>query len=722
LTGAGAGPRLPARRLAPLIATVLLVLFAPLASGWAASSLAGQEPAQQGQAGSAQQAEAQAQRPPQPPGVLEVPARARVVADSASRARRGIERLATVEDLARELAEAARRQEDLRALYNSMVALEFVRLERLSRLRDQALLEDGRLATLQDQLGERLTELSEIRTRWTQQRADWQRWRSGLRGEPEFGAVEPVLRTTLARVDTVIAATSAAAVGLLELQQHTEDLRADIERLDAEVVAIRAQRRRALLERAEPVLLSGAHREALRGIDWSEWSPLAAVHPRSYFAFGRANVGLLLFHLLLAVVIGFGAQRLRGDRSGELDEDDHGWGGLLAHPWMLGVFVSVTVAMQRIILAPPLWDVLLWVLFGAVATVLSRALFDVRALRWTVALLAALYPVLLLFEVVQLPGPAFRLALAVVAAVALPLFLVLGRWRTRAAEAAGSSDPRRTWPLRIGAIMWGVVLVAVVVGYDALGLWALHATVTSAAVVFVVVLGFALVRAALPLLLRGAQTGRRLRGAGVQVVQRVLLLLRVALVTGALLVLLDVWGIAESPVATWRRIWNFQLLARPVEVTVGGVIVAVLVVYVALLVSGVVRTMVTADVERRQAGDHGLGESISKLVHYAPHHPRRRVRPGGHRRRAPELRHHRRRPGHRRGLRPPERGQQLRQRPDPADRAPRPGGGYRGGGGGVGDHPEDRPPLHHHAHLRPVGANARPCRETPAPPAGRPAG
>jgi potassium-dependent mechanosensitive channel len=559
----------------------------------------------------------QAQQQAGPPDVLEVPARARIVADSAGRAQRVIERLTTTGDLAAEVAAAARRQEDLQALYASMVALDFVRLERLSRLRDQALIEDGRLETLQDELTGRLARLSETRIRWTRQRDDWRRWRSELRAEPEFAAVAPVVVTTLARIDTVIERTSNAAVALLALQQQTEELRAEIERLDAEVVAIRTVRRRALLEREEPVLLSAAHRETLRQIDWAEWSPLAAVQPRSYFAFARAHTGLLLFHLLLAVAMGLGARRLRRPGAVEDRTDDDGWSGLLDHPWLLGVFASVVVAMQRIILAPPLWDVLLWILFGAAATVLSRALFDVRALRWTVGLLAALYPVLLLFEVVQLPAPVFRLALAVVAASALPLFLVLGRSRARAAAAADSDDPRRIWPLRIGAIMWGVVLVAVVAGYDALGLWALHATVTSAAVVFVVVLAFALVRSALPLLLRSAETGRRLRGAGVQVVQRVLLLLRIALVTGAALVLLDVWGIAESPVATWRRIWNFQLLGNPVEVTVGEVIVAGLVVYVAVLVSGVVRTLVTADVQRRQDGDRGLGESISRLVHYA---------------------------------------------------------------------------------------------------------
>jgi potassium-dependent mechanosensitive channel len=204
-----------------------------------------------------------------------------------------------------------------------------------------------------------------------------------------------------------------------------------------------------------------------------------------------------------------------------------------------------------------------------------------------------------------------------VAAAAVPIFLVLGRRKAAAAAAEGSTDPRRTWPLRIGAAMWVLVLLAMVAGYDAFGRWILHSTVTSGAVVIVVVLVFALVRHALPMLLSGAEAGRRLRGVGVRLAQRLIGLVRIVVATGAVLVLLDIWGIAESPVATWQRITSAGFEIGPVQVTVGRILLAILVLYAAVLVSGLTRTVVTADIERRQDGDRGLGESISRLVHYA---------------------------------------------------------------------------------------------------------
>jgi potassium-dependent mechanosensitive channel len=580
------------------------------------------------------------------PNVFEVATRARIVADSAARAERTIERLGTVGGFAAEIDDATQRHADLQALLGAIIDMEFVRLERLSRLRDQALLEDGRLETLHTRLIDRLTQLGELRARWAGHQQNWVAWRAEHRGHPEYAAIEADVERAIERIERVVTQASEAATQLLALQRRTEEIRGDIEQIGVVVTAIRTGRRRALMERVEPILLSSEHRAQLADETWREWEPGAALQLAAYPAFVRANLGLLAFHVLLAVVLGFLARWVarvtspsagtgtggRGSQGGEAGEggselaegeaeaegrDDDAWGGLLAHPWALGVFGSVLLAMQRITLAPPLWDVLLWGAFGAIASLLSRRLFQARALRMTVYLLAGFYPGFLLLEVVQLPAPLFRLGLAAVAAAAVPVFLVLGRRRAALARAEESHDPRRIWPLQIGAAVWGLVLLAVLLGFDALGRWVLHATVTTAAMVFVVLLVFALARTALPMLLRGAETGRRLRGVGVQLAQRLIFLFRIAVVVIAALVLLDIWGVAESPVATWQWFTSLGFQAGPLRITVGGIILGVLVIYLALLLSGLTRTLVTADVERRQEGDRGLAESINRLVHYA---------------------------------------------------------------------------------------------------------
>jgi hypothetical protein len=234
---------------------------------------------------------------------------------------------------------------------------------------------------------------------------------------------------TLQRIEKVLEGAAAAARLTLALQGRADALRGEIAQLSAMVRTTQAGRRQALLEPAEPLLFSGEHRAQLREGGWRAWDPTEGIQSEAYLAFARGNLGLLGFHVLLALLIG-GVMRTLSRTTLRKGAGD--WSGLPEHPWALGVFVSVVVAMTRITLAPPLWDVLLWSLFGASAAILGRRLIDVRSVRLTVYLLAAFYPAFLLLEVFRLPEPVFRVGLAAVAACAIPLFLLLAR-----AEGAG---------------------------------------------------------------------------------------------------------------------------------------------------------------------------------------------------------------------------------------------------------------------------------------------
>jgi small-conductance mechanosensitive channel len=361
------------------------------------------------------------------------------------------------------------------------------------------------------------------------------------------------------------------------------------------------------------VLFSATHRAQLTEGGWRAWNPTAALRLDAYVPFVRAHAAVLLFHLVLAVALGLLARRLRSAA-----RVAGGWSGLLEHPWVLGVFASVVIALQRVLLAPPLWDVLVWSFFGATASILARKLFAAYALRLTVYLFAGFYPLFILFEAMQLPAPVFRTALAAVAAVALPGFALMARRRTAAAAAEEVNDPRRIWPLRIGTVIWTVVLAAVVIGYDSLGRWVLHASVTSGAVVFVVIVLLALIRGAVASLVvtdPGIRRHLALRVA-VRLAQRLTFLVQIVTVIAAVLVLLDVWQLTGSPVATWQSIIDTGFNVGPIRVTIGRILLGVFVVYAAVLISWLVRNVVQSEVYGRLDFDRGVGESINKLVHY----------------------------------------------------------------------------------------------------------
>jgi hypothetical protein len=359
---------------------------------------------------------ARAEEPP-PAGALEVLTRYRMLSDSAAQAERLVERLGTVGGIRAELLDAQRRQAELQALLASLVEAEHVRVERLSRVRDQALLEDQRLEAIRGRVFERLDQLGEVRSRWLERRRLWRSWRQTLRGDPDLVLVAGDMGDALARIDTVLARSGSAVTELLALQRRVEELRVATEQIGGDVLAVRAERRDALLRRNEPVLLSPAHREQMRQVRLEEWQPLTLLRPAAYVAFVRDHTGVFLLHIVLALVIAFAARRLR-----RVAGPEGAWGGTLMRPWALGVFVSAALAMQRVTLAPPLWDVLLWSLFGATAAVLARGVLPTRALRLTVWLLGGIYPLLLLLEALLLPAPVLRVLLAIVAGAAVAAF------------------------------------------------------------------------------------------------------------------------------------------------------------------------------------------------------------------------------------------------------------------------------------------------------------
>jgi potassium-dependent mechanosensitive channel len=557
------------------------------------------------------QAAAPAPEHAETPQVYEVAGRAGVVQDSALQAERLVARLREAGDFTGQVEEAQRRHQDLQLLLATLLESDYIRPERFSRVRDQALLEDQRLATLRDEIISYLQQLGALRSEWLQRQRTWREWRSQLRADPDFDLAAPDIARTISRADSIVQSASAAMTALLSRQREVEALRAENEAVARTLADVRATRREALFQRGEPVLLSPDHLSQLRAGDAAAWVPVAALNPAAYVNFLRGHGGLLFFHVMLAVLLALAARRLR-----RLAREDEPWFGILAQPWALGAIISVAVAMQRVTLAPPLWDVLLWGVFAASAAVLARPLFPTRALRLTVYLLAVFYPLFLLLEVGGLATPVFRLVIAAVAGAALPVFMAQARRRTAVAAAEGSRDPRRIWPLRIGAAMWAAVLLSIILGFDLLGRWVLHATVTSGAVVFVTVLVVAILQGALATLLRAEAQRRFLRSIAVPFARRFMALLQAVLIVAVLLIIADVWELAPSPLVSWQLIVGTGFSIGDVRITIGRILVAGALLYLAMVASWLIRSFLQSEAYRRWNFDRGVGDSINMLVHY----------------------------------------------------------------------------------------------------------
>jgi potassium-dependent mechanosensitive channel len=543
------------------------------------------------------------------PDAFELAARGRLVADSAVRAEREIEALARTEDLGAELEGARRRQAELRELLATVAQAEYVRPERISRVGDQALLNAQRLEDLRERAAGRVAELTRVRAEWTERQRFWLAWRDALRAEPEFAGVQPQVRAALERIGAVLRQVAERTPELLSLQQEIEALQASTDQIAGQVAAIRTGRREALLRRDEPVLFGPAFLEEVRAEPVREWRPAVGLHAAELARFLPGRLGTVLFHLVLVLVLALVARRVR-----LLARPDDPWTGLLRHPWALGIFGSATILAQRLGVAPLLWDVGVWAVVAASGAVLASQLFPVASLRRLVYFVAAFYPLFLLAEALRLPAPVFRIGVAGAAVAGLALCAGLAWWSGR--SRAEPEYARLT--LLLGAALWTVVLVAETLGYFLLARWVIHATITSAMVVFGVAFLVVLARGAIRTLLRSEATERRrfLRRFGIPLAERLLFVFQAVLVVGAALAVLDIWEVAPSPLATWTLVVGAGFTVAGLQITVGRVFFAALLLYLALVASWLARTLVQSEVYQRWEMDRGVGDSISTLVHY----------------------------------------------------------------------------------------------------------
>jgi len=542
------------------------------------------------------------------PDALEVGAHTRALADTAAAAEQRIAQLADVVALRGDVEQAARRLDELAQLSAAVLQVEYTRPERISWVRDRAAQEAVRLDALNERVSTRLEELARVRGTWSDRRAFLSAWRERLAGTPDEPLVAPEFRTALDRSDSVLAVVSAAIPEVVEVQREIEQLRGRTARLIDRIAQIRAARWEALLRRGEPVLLGPAFLAQLAGPEVRAWRPLTVFRGTAHRAFLRENASSLALHAVLILVLALIARRLR-----RVSAPEGGWSGLLLHPWASAVFASSALMTRQYAMPPPLWDVVIWTALSASSAVLAGRLIRRRSLRRGAYMIAAVYPTFLLVEALQVPAPWFRIGLAGVALIGLLLSVAL-----LLRERRDPTEPWARWALQLVALLWLVLVFTEIVGFYLLGRWILHATVASAFIAFLVTFLVVLARGAIGTLVRVEATGRFrfLRVIAVPLVERVLVLLQILLVIGAVLAVLDIWEIAPSPLDTWRRISAAGFQIGGVSITLGRVLVATLMVYFAVVGSWFFRTFALAEVYPRWEMERGVSDSINALLHY----------------------------------------------------------------------------------------------------------
>lgn len=357
-----------------------------------------------------------------------------------------------------------------------------------------------------------------------------------------------------------------------------------------------------------PVLGSREHREQLR--DALEKPLFPGLAPLTWpdSEFWRQHGSALTLQLVLLVTVALLARSFRSWR--HVGEE---WSGFLAHPWMLGAFVAATPFTLLYRAPPASWALVQWTVFAVSGATLAAVTFRSAVKRWAIYGLAAVFLLIAVLEVLAFPAAWFRLVVAAVAALGVFLLILAER------QAGRDEEDRRGFRLlvRLSVAVLAVILGAEVLGFDDFARDLLESALATAFVVLAVALLLRLGRGAI----RGAidRGGRRfamLQRVGPRLAVGLSWLYQALLIFFAILQITDIWGLYASPLEALGGLWNAGFSVGNYRLTLGQLLLALLAVYLAYLVSTLLRSTLEGEVFPRRELDPGVGAAITTLLHY----------------------------------------------------------------------------------------------------------
>lgn len=548
--------------------------------------------------------------PPDYPGVAEVvPAAAKLTAE-----------VAAAEAQIAVLKDSAAVEGQLKASRGRLEALE----ERIRDLGDPATWSFERLQETRSSLNEigtslkktldslsaQLTGLDALRQALTEKGTYWTGWKESLGASLEDIPAD-LFPGAERQIDLLVGSIGEASVPLVALQKEVTTLQErkqeTLGRIEATLDALRRQ---TFKKTAHSFLSPRFYRQFGPDLARAVKAGIASVQPVRLTFFADQGWVLALQALLALALAGFIVSQRK---SAEVGRE---WVFIVHHPLATGIFVALAALSVLYSNPPSLWRLILWVgaAFSA-ATLVGGLLTNPRKI-FMVWLVALLFVLSLGLQIIALPHPLYRLYLALVSLVGVPLLLILAQINRLAHE--GRSDGF-TLSLRLGALILLVSFGAQLTGFSNLSFRLIESSLKTVFLGLFAAMAVRLGRGAIDYVLgRGVLLKRRFfRLYGDELAPRLKGLLQAVIVGYAGLFFFEVWGIYASPGDAWTALLEMSFTLGEVEFSAGMVLLVVATLCLAMALSWLVRALLDAHFFPSRTFDRGVRDSIKRLLHYA---------------------------------------------------------------------------------------------------------
>lgn len=552
------------------------------------------------------------QEPPAPsqtpyPGVAEIVPRAAQLAEEALLA---TDRIATLSDTAsvrEQLIAARQRLVQLEPQLTDFSEPHGWGFDQKLELRGRLTDERAELERSLDRLSARLAELEAMGKSWSKKKTFWESWQTSLQGL-ETRAPGDAFRQAFGTIEDVLRSASLASERLVQLQKEAADLQSKTADLLLRIEsAIRGQTFRKVSH-------SFASRDYLQQFDARLWSQvkngIAEVEGITV-EFLREQGWIAVLQLLLVFALAGFIIHHRPQA-----EETEEWQFILRHPWATGIFVAFSTLSFAYSETPDLWQLLLWLPAAFSAAILICALLTNPRKRFIIWLLATFFVLSLALRAIALPLPLYRLYLALLSLVGVPLFLLLatGNQRARQGQLTGF-----TVALRIGAAVLLTSFLAQFAGYSTLSFRLIESSLKTVVLGLFAFMAAKLGQGAIDFVLDQEffRRWRFFRRFGNELTTRLKNVFLVLVVAFTSLYLLEAWYLFDSMAEAWSQLLGLSLTIAEVSISVEKVLVVGLVLYLSIAASWIMRTLLEAEFFPRRRFDRGVRDSIKKLLHYS---------------------------------------------------------------------------------------------------------
>jgi small-conductance mechanosensitive channel len=456
-----------------------------------------------------------------------------------------------------------------------------------------------------------IRKLGTLRQEWLAEKNRWKEWQSSLLKEEPLDKVKSTFAKALKTMDTALNLIRLELDPLLTIQEKAGNIRARIISLTAELDGLILARGDGVVLESYPPLLSSRYFSQFGSELWlGLQSGLAEVSlPGRRFFTQQGWIVFLQALLSLALIIVIYRNR-------HVLKDSKRWRFIADRPFSAGFFLGVltTSAFYEYGGVPASWELVLTIVAAISFARLVGGLVEASWKRQFVYGLMIVYIVTKLLYVVSLPLPLLRLYIVVTVLVGLIFFL---RW----AGESGRHEDRLfyAWALRLGSFFLVVVVIAELWGKAGLASYLLVASVWTIAIALILWLFMHLVRGGLAWVFHSSPLRRVtvLRSNADRVIRELAFLFYAFIGVFYLSGILVIWRVYDSVPEATKALLSLRFNLGSQRITVGLIIVSAALLYASLIISWILRALLTEGVLAKRQVDAGVQHSVGRLVHYA---------------------------------------------------------------------------------------------------------